>query len=357
MKIKNSIFILCILCFTFLLSSFVCAAYTSSYAEPYSLLRKGSYGTGVKWLQDMLNHNGYNLTVDGIFGSKTYDAVVSFQSSKGLSVDGIVGSATRQALKNYAISSVSTTTVNSNMKTTTRVNFRSGPSTSNYSYGVLASGTNVYVYNHRSDGWSYVKYNGTNAYIYTKYLTSISSSSLPTFNRNSSYLINIIKNCKAYLANNNFYYSTAVGARTIPADASKPYGTYGRYYTDCSSFTSWVLYEYARANGNSDMKNYFSTQRTSSVFASIGAAGGNSYLKVVDAKNGSDYVDLSNAKVGDILVTPGHVEFFYSFTKGTGNNVSLKVYNCGSTSSVQVSGVTTSATTNISDITYILRVR
>lgn len=356
MKIKNSVFILCVLCFTFLLSSFVCAAYTSSYAEPSALLRKGTYGTGVKWLQDMLNHNGYNLTVDGVFGSGTYNAVVSFQSSKGLSVDGIVGSATRNALKNSSASSVYSTTVNSSMITTTGVNFRSGPSTNNSSYGVLASGTSVYVYNHRSDGWSYVKYNGTNGYIYTKYLAS-SGSSLPTFNRNSSSLINIIKNCKAYYANNNFYYSTAAGARSIPADNSKPFGSYGRYYTDCSCFTSWVLHEYARANGNTAMKNYFSTQKSSSVFASIGAAGGNSYLKVVDAKNGSDYVNLANAKVGDILVSPGHVEFFSSYTKGTGNKVSIKVYNCGSDASVKASGITTSATTNIADITYILRVK
>ena len=56
------------------------AAYTSPYAEPSILIRNGNYGTGVKWVQDMLNHNGYNLTVDGAFGNNTLSAVKSFQS-------------------------------------------------------------------------------------------------------------------------------------------------------------------------------------------------------------------------------------------------------------------------------------
>lgn len=67
-------------------------------------------------------------------------------------------------------------------------------------------------------------------------------------------------------------------------------------------------------------------------------------------------VDLSKAKPGDILISPGHVEFFSSYTQN-GDNVSIKVYNCGSTSTARVPGITTSATTNINDITYILRVK
>ena len=62
-----------------LFSSVSLAAYTSNYAEPSISLRKGTYGTGVKWLQDMLNKNGYSLTVDGAFGNATYNAVISFQ--------------------------------------------------------------------------------------------------------------------------------------------------------------------------------------------------------------------------------------------------------------------------------------
>ena len=154
---------------------------------------------------------------------------------------------------------------------------------------------------------------------------------------------------------NNFYYSLAAGVRTIPADNSKTYE--GKRYVDCSSFTSWVLYEYALANENTAMKNYFSTQKTSSVFASIGANGGNNYLKVVDEKTSSKNVDLANAKAGDILVTKGHVEFLNSYARNSNGSIALKVYNCGSNSSIKNGGVTYSATKYESEILYILRVK
>lgn len=360
LKVKKNIKVLASFALTLILlisfASISYASYSSPYTEPTTLIRKGSSGTGVKWVQDMLNHNGYSLTVDGAFGTKTYNAVISFQKSKGLSVDGIVGYATRTALKNNAYSGVSSGTINAYRYTTTRVNFRNGPGTSYYSKGVLNQGTKVYVYQVRNDGWAYIKYNNSYGYIYNKYLsatntsTSTSSSGLPTFRRTNTTLMGVIKACKAYYANNNFVYSLAAGARTIPADKSKLYN--GNYCVDCSSYVSWVLYEYALINGKTNMQNYFSYQRNSSTFASIGANGGNSYLTVVD----SGTVDLSKAKPGDILVSPGHVEFFNSYTQN-GSTVSIKVYNCGSTSTVQVPGITTSATRNVNDITYILRVK
>lgn len=332
------------------------ASYSSPYAEPSILIKRGSTGTGVKWVQDILNHNGYSLIVDGEFGTKTHNAVISFQKSKGLSVDGIVGYNTRTALKNNAYSSSKASTINNYRYTTTNVNFRNGPGTTYYSKGILEKGTKVYVYQVRSDGWAYIKYNNSYGYIYNNYLSTessvnqISTSGLPTFQRNNSSLLGIIKGCKSYYANNNFIYSLANGARTIPADKSKLYN--GNYCVDCSSYVTWVLYEYALANGKTDMKNYFSYQRNSTTFANIGANGGNNYLEVIDSGN----IDLSKAKPGDILVSPGHVEFFNSYTQN-GNLVNLKVYNCGSTATVKIDGVTTSATKNINDLTYILRVK
>ena len=62
------------------------------------LLGYGSCGDWVKTLQQILNCNGYNLSVDGIFGPKTKAAVISYQRANGLQVDGIVGPETWAAL-------------------------------------------------------------------------------------------------------------------------------------------------------------------------------------------------------------------------------------------------------------------
>lgn len=63
------------------------------------VLKKGSKGEDVKELQKILNKFGYNLVVDGIFGTNTETAVLSFQKLKGLLVDGIVGPKTWAALE------------------------------------------------------------------------------------------------------------------------------------------------------------------------------------------------------------------------------------------------------------------
>lgn len=55
----------------------------------------GCTGDAVKTLQEKLNAKGFNSgSVDGIFGSKTYAAVLAFQKANGLAADGIVGSLT-----------------------------------------------------------------------------------------------------------------------------------------------------------------------------------------------------------------------------------------------------------------------
>lgn len=55
--------------------------------------------TANKWLQWELNERGYDCgTVDGVFGSKTNDAVKAFQRASGLEVDGVAGAMTIAAL-------------------------------------------------------------------------------------------------------------------------------------------------------------------------------------------------------------------------------------------------------------------
>ena len=59
------------------------------------LLRKGSRGTEVTKLQTALKKLNFNPgTIDGIFGSKTEEAVINFQKSQQLVPDGIVGEKT-----------------------------------------------------------------------------------------------------------------------------------------------------------------------------------------------------------------------------------------------------------------------
>lgn len=66
----------------------------------YPTLRRGTRGNKVKLLQYLLNDYGYNLTPDGVFGTRTYNAVQDFQRNADLVVDGIVGGNTWRKLLN-----------------------------------------------------------------------------------------------------------------------------------------------------------------------------------------------------------------------------------------------------------------
>jgi N-acetylmuramoyl-L-alanine amidase len=85
------------------------------------VLRKGSYGTYTKKLQDRLLELGYPLGkygADSSFGNDTLNAVKLFQRANNLDVDGIVGSATWAALNSgkavkYSASAATTTTTTS----------------------------------------------------------------------------------------------------------------------------------------------------------------------------------------------------------------------------------------------------
>lgn len=69
------------------------------YEEPTALLKRGSKGVGVRWLQFELRESGFKIEIDGQFGPATDKAVREFQKSAKLEVDGLVGKNTRAALK------------------------------------------------------------------------------------------------------------------------------------------------------------------------------------------------------------------------------------------------------------------
>lgn len=64
----------------------------------YPLLRLGDKGNFVFLLQFILNQYGNNLTIDGIWGNKTQDAVLRFQKENSLTQDGLVGKNTWKTL-------------------------------------------------------------------------------------------------------------------------------------------------------------------------------------------------------------------------------------------------------------------
>ena len=67
----------------------------------YPTLKKGARGNITKLVQEKLVSLGYNTNgIDGIFGSATKNAIISFQKSNGLVADGVVGINTWKKLIN-----------------------------------------------------------------------------------------------------------------------------------------------------------------------------------------------------------------------------------------------------------------
>lgn len=62
--------------------------------------RKRAVGVSVKHLQEMLNHFGANLKVDGIYGDATHKAIENYQRTNGLEPDGWAGNVTLHHLFN-----------------------------------------------------------------------------------------------------------------------------------------------------------------------------------------------------------------------------------------------------------------
>lgn len=63
-----------------------------------SLLKQGSTGSDARKLQQRLKDLGYSVTVDGVYGPKTAEAVRKFQRNNYLATDGIAGPKTLSKL-------------------------------------------------------------------------------------------------------------------------------------------------------------------------------------------------------------------------------------------------------------------
>lgn len=72
------------------------AGSSSSSSQP--TLRTGDRGSAVRTLQSQLKDSGASISVDGVFGSRTAQAVRALQSAAGITVDTVVGSKTWSAV-------------------------------------------------------------------------------------------------------------------------------------------------------------------------------------------------------------------------------------------------------------------
>ena len=87
-----------------------------------AISKYGSRGEEVKQIQTKLKNWGYYKgSVDGIYGSGTLTAVKSFQRKNGLTVDGIAGKKTLEAMGIFSSNNTSSTSVsNSNLNLISR---------------------------------------------------------------------------------------------------------------------------------------------------------------------------------------------------------------------------------------------
>ena len=91
-----------------------------------ALSKYGSRGEEVRTIQTKLKRWGYyNGNVDGIYGSQTMEAVKRFQRKTGLTVDGIAGTKTLQAMGIYSSSGNSSSSNSSSSTNSSDLNLMS----------------------------------------------------------------------------------------------------------------------------------------------------------------------------------------------------------------------------------------
>ena len=101
------------------ISNWVTSLSSTAAVAGMPTLRKGAAGDLVVWAQEHLRSAGVAVSVDGGFGTQTLSAVKGFQLAHGLTADGVIGTATWNALLSYQPASV-TWSKPSRKKTTRR---------------------------------------------------------------------------------------------------------------------------------------------------------------------------------------------------------------------------------------------
>lgn len=116
------------------------------------ILKKGSKGDDVIALQHLLNVEGYKVTIDGDFGSKTETAVKMLQKAHNLEQDGIVGA------KTWAVLGVKPQNAPLNLKKSTRTITEIIVHCTATKEGVATTTEQIKHY-HMTHGWTDIAYN------------------------------------------------------------------------------------------------------------------------------------------------------------------------------------------------------
>lgn len=96
-----------------------------------------------------------------------------------ITYNGKTGYVNNKYIKIIGDWNASTPSIIGTRKTTTNLNFRTGPSTSHSLISTIPSGTTVDLYS-VSNGWAKIRYNGKDGYVSNAYLTTSSSSNTAT---------------------------------------------------------------------------------------------------------------------------------------------------------------------------------